>query len=84
MPSSISCRACFSPYQTNPLNINPLRDMLNAQIDFPRLRQKSPVKLFHLRHQRQERACQGVQKNAELSCDVLLASSCLPFFYSKR
>ncbi|MFC3110472.1 patatin-like phospholipase family protein [Undibacterium arcticum] len=70
----------FSPYQTNPLNINPLRDMLNAQIDFPRLRQKSPVKLFICATNVKSGRVK-VFKNAELSCDVLLASSCLPFLF---
>jgi NTE family protein len=70
----------FSPYQTNPFNINPLRDMLNAQIDFERLRQHSPVKLFicatNVKNGRIK-----VFENGELSCDVLLASSCLPFLF---
>lgn len=70
----------FSPYQTNPFNINPLRDMLNAQIDFERLRRYSPVKLFicatNVRNGRIK-----VFENGELSCDVLLASACLPFVF---
>ena len=70
----------FSPYQTNPLNINPLRDMLNAQIDFPRLRQHSPVKLFICATNVKSGRVK-VFDNAEISCDVLLASSCLPFLF---
>jgi NTE family protein len=70
----------FSPYQTNPLNINPLRDMLNAQIDFERLRKESPVKLFVCAtNVRSGRAT--VFRNSDMSCDVLLASSCLPFLF---
>ena len=70
----------FSPSEINPLNINPLRDMLNAQIDFARLRQHSPVKLFICATNVKSGRVR-VFDNAELSCDVLLASSCLPFAF---
>ncbi|MGV8892024.1 MAG: patatin-like phospholipase family protein [Burkholderiaceae bacterium] len=70
----------FSPYQTNPFNINPLRDMLNAQIDFERLRQHSPVKLFICATNVKSGRIK-VFENGELSCDVLLASACLPFVF---
>ena len=70
----------FSPYQTNPLNLNPLRAMLNAQIDFGRLRQKSPLKLFICATNVKSGRVK-VFENAELSCDVLLASSCLPLLF---
>ena len=36
----------FSPSQLNPFDLNPLRDLLEAQIDFERLRAHSPFKLF--------------------------------------
>jgi len=36
----------FSPYQFNPLNLNPLRDLLIKTIDFESLRESSMVKLF--------------------------------------
>ena len=36
----------FSPYQLNPLDLNPLRDILAKQIDFDRLRSDGKVKLF--------------------------------------
>ncbi len=70
----------FSPYQTNPFNINPLRDMLNAQIDFERLRRHSPVKLFICATNVQSGRIK-VFENGELSCDALLASACLPFVF---
>ena len=35
----------FSPYDLNPMNVNPLRDLLEESIDFERLKQ-SPIKLF--------------------------------------
>src|SRR5919198_1504959 len=36
----------LSPYQFNPLNYNPLRDVLEKTIDFERLRSQNIVKLF--------------------------------------
>lgn len=36
----------FGPYQTNPLNINPLRDVIDALIDFDRVRACTDVALF--------------------------------------
>jgi NTE family protein len=70
----------FSPYQTNPLNLNPLRDMLNEQIDFERLRQQSPIKLFICATNVKSGRVK-VFENAELTCDALLASACLPFIF---
>jgi NTE family protein len=66
----------FSPYDLNPLGINPLRDILERSIDFEGLA-KAPVKLFITATN--VRTGRGrVFRNAELSPDVLLASACLP------
>ncbi|MBB5391932.1 MULTISPECIES: patatin-like phospholipase family protein [unclassified Herbaspirillum] len=67
----------FSPAQLNPLDINPLRDILTEQVDFERLREQRDVKLFIAATQ----VSTGILKifrNRELSVDVLLASACLP------
>lgn len=67
----------FSPYQLNPLDLNPLRDLVESSFDFERLRKESKIELFiaathansgHLR----------LFRNTELSADALLASACLP------
>src|SRR4051812_8549906 len=42
----VSMTRYFSPYQLNPLNVNPLRDILAEQIDFERLREACPLRLF--------------------------------------
>ncbi|HEU4620806.1 MAG TPA: patatin-like phospholipase family protein, partial [Burkholderiaceae bacterium] len=69
-----------SPYQLNPLNFNPLRDVLNEWIDFERLQTSAPFKLFvcatNVRTGRPR-----VFRESELTCDMLLASACLPFFF---
>jgi NTE family protein len=36
----------FSPYQLNPLNLNPLQHILEQSVDFDRLRASSQIKLF--------------------------------------
>lgn len=67
----------FSPSQLNPLDLNPLRDLLIRQVDFERLRRRSPFKLFvgatHVNTGKLR-----VFRESELSSDVLLASACLP------
>jgi NTE family protein len=70
----------FSPYQFNPLNYNPLRDVLERTVDFERLRQKDCVKLFLSA----TNVCTGkvkVFENAEMSSDCVLASACLPYIF---
>lgn len=67
----------LSPEQLNPLDLNPLRDIISDQIDFARLRQESPVKLFiAATHANSGKV--RIFTNPELSIDTLLASACLP------
>ncbi len=70
----------LSPYQLNPFNINPLRDVLASTIDFECVRRCQRVKLYV--------CATNVLTNRlriftppELSIDVLLASACLPQLY---
>jgi NTE family protein len=67
----------FSPAQINPLDLNPLRHIVNAQIDFERLRAASPVKLFIATTQANSGKLRLFREH-ELTTDVLLASACLP------
>ena len=70
----------FSPSQLNPFDINPLRDILAAQIDFERLRQQPGIELFIATTQ----VSTGTLKlfrNRQMSLDVLLASACLPMIH---
>lgn len=69
----------LSPYQWNPLNLNPLKDILAELIDFKVL-SESKIKLF---------ACATNVKTGrakvfdlqEMSVDAILASACLPTLY---
>jgi NTE family protein len=67
----------FSPSQLNPLNRNPLRDLLERLVDFERLRAECPFKLFVGATQVRSGKLR-VFREHELSVDVLLASACLP------
>lgn len=69
----------FSPYDLNPLGLNPLRSVLAESIDFERLA-RSPIKLFITATN--VRTGRGrIFRNAEITADVLLASACLPTMF---
>jgi NTE family protein len=69
-----------SPYQLNPLNLNPLRDILVSTVNFERIRQCNRVKLFisatNVRTGRVK-----VFSHDELCPDAVLASACLPYVF---
>jgi NTE family protein len=69
----------FSPYDLGVAAFNPLRDILAESIDFGRLR-KSPIKIF-ITATNVQSGRGRVFRNAELTIDALLASSCLPTMY---
>ena len=69
-----------SPYQFNPLNINPLRDLLEEEVDFDRVRHCQAVKLF-LSATNVHTGRVKVFGTNEVTSDVVLASACLPFIY---
>ncbi len=67
----------FSPYQLNPSNYNPLRKVLEQQVDFAELEQSQLTKLFICAtNVRSGKA--RVFHTAEVTADVVLASACLP------
>ncbi len=66
-----------SPYQLNPLDHNPLRELLRERLDFERLRGSSAIKLFVCATNLKTNQMK-LFGNAELSVEALLASACLP------
>lgn len=70
----------YSPYQFNPLNYNPLRQVLEETVDFSMLREKSALKLF-LSATNVRTGKVKIFGNEELSADAVLASACLPFMF---
>jgi NTE family protein len=69
----------FSPYDINPLALNPLRNILNENVDFERLA-NSPIKLF-VTATRVRTGRGRIFRNGEITADVLLASACLPTMF---
>lgn len=70
----------FSPYQFNPLDINPLRDVLAKAVDFDELRACDRVKLF-ISATHVETGKVRVFNTDEITLDAVMASACLPFLY---
>lgn len=70
----------FSPYQLNPGNLNPLRDLLARSIDFEALRRSRAIKLF-LSATRVRDGKIHVFHGHEVSVDAVLASACLPQYF---
>lgn len=70
----------LSPYQMNPANYHPLREILSEQIDFERLRRSSVVKLFVCASNVTTNRLR-VFERSEMSVDAVLASACLPTMF---
>ena len=70
----------FSPYQFNPLNVNPLRQVIADAVDFDAVRRCDKVDLFIGATQVRTGRLR-VFRNAELSVDAVLASACLPMLF---
>ncbi|MGO9391671.1 patatin-like phospholipase family protein [Rhodoblastus sp.] len=70
----------WSPYQTNPANHNPLRELLE-RIDFEGLRHDASAARVFVCATNVQTGLRRVFHNAELSPEVLLASACLPQCY---
>jgi NTE family protein len=67
----------LSPYQFNPLAMNPLRDLLEDIVDFERLRDQNLIKLY-VSATNVRTGKVRIFRTEELTVDVLLASACLP------
>jgi NTE family protein len=70
----------FSPYQFNPLNFNPMHNVLNKIIDFEQIRTHHAVKLFICA----TNVCTGkikIFQGDEINADTILASAALPHLF---
>lgn len=70
----------MSPYQFNPMGLNPLRSILLDLIDFQSLREQQQPRLFV----GATNVAQGrlrIFQGSALSVEALLASACLPFLW---
>jgi NTE family protein len=71
----------FSPYELNPFNRNPLRDVIEASVDFEALRQSDcPIKLY-LSATNVRTGKVKIFERHEIRADCVLASGCLPFMF---
>jgi NTE family protein len=67
----------FSPYQTNPMNWQPIRTVLEEAIDIERIRASKDINLF-VSATNVRTGKIRVFDRKDLSIDALLASACLP------
>jgi NTE family protein len=70
----------FSPYQLNPLNMNPLQDVVDSCIDFSVIQHADSIKLF-ISATNVETGKVKVFDSHELTSDMVMASACLPMVY---
>src|SRR5579872_4478055 len=70
------CRI-MSPYELNPGDVNPLRDLLNATVDFERVRRQKVIKVF-LCATNVRTSKVKVFPREELAAEHVLASGCMP------
>ncbi|WP_282039250.1 patatin-like phospholipase family protein [Halomonas alimentaria] len=66
-----------SPYQFNPFDLNPLRDIVAERVDFERVRRCPDLKLF-VTATNVRSGKQRVFAREEMSVDAVMASACLP------
>jgi NTE family protein len=73
-------RGMMSPYQSNPLDINPLRTMLEEEIDFEAIAAQRELKVFvSATHVNTGKAV--VFTGKQLDSRAVLASACLPMLF---
>ena len=75
-----SLSGMLSPYQFNPSNFNPLKDVLEQSIDFDVLRKHNKIKV-RLCATNVNTGKARIFKNEELCIEAFLASGCLPFLF---
>ena len=67
----------FSPYAANPFNINPLRDVVENEINFDNLKAPNAIKVF-VSATNVETGQLRVFNDGEIGADAVMASACLP------
>lgn len=73
-------RSLLSPYQSNPLDINPLRDLLEREIDFGAIAGSRQLKVFvSATHVNTGRAV--IFAGQHVTAQAVMASACLPMLF---
>ncbi len=73
-------RNWFSPYQANPLDINPLRDLLTREIDFKAVGALQTPRVFVSATQVKTGKA-ALFSGSQLSVQAVMASACLPMLF---
>jgi NTE family protein len=68
----------FSPYQLNPMNYNPLREVLERQVDFEELNKHQDVTKLFICATNVRTGKVKIFDTRQVTPDVILASACLP------
>lgn len=77
---STAMRSWFSPYQANPLDINPLRDLLTREVDFAAVAALQAPRVFvSATHVNTGKAT--IFSGAQLTPQAVMASACLPMLF---
>jgi len=71
----------LSPYQFNPLNFNPLRDVLTSVVDFEHLKACPVTARLFLSATNVRSGKIKIFENKDLSAEAVLASACLPYLF---
>lgn len=71
----------FSPYQLNPYDFNPLKEVLNKVVDFGHLAACNRATRIFLSATNVRTGKIKIFDNAMLSVDAVLASACLPYVF---
>jgi NTE family protein len=72
--------SALSPYQSNPFDINPLRNFLEKRVDFKRLARLESLKVFVV-GTRVSTGKAEVFSGKRLTADAVMASACLPMLF---
>ncbi len=70
----------MSPYQMNPLDLNPLKTFVERQVDFEQLAQLRDIKVFVVAT-RVSTGKAEVFSGKRLTADAVMASACLPMMF---
>jgi NTE family protein len=69
-----------SPYLFNPLNINPLRDLLEELVDFGKVRANHGLKLYVTATNVRDGKIR-IFSGDDITADAIMASACLPWLF---
>lgn len=70
----------FSPYDVNPLNINPLKELIERFVDFEKLRADTDLQLFISATNVQTGRVRIFSRD-KITADAVMASACLPLLF---